>query len=141
MSIAREGEALQAAGGSFKLKLSDPFFIGLAVCAHDNKVSEKALFSNVEITTGKAKSGWKSGFGKHFGDDCDWLQRPAGGVSCPSPLRSTKLVARWENAPIQPGGRMYQLPVRGGGSRRRSIPDSLLAATMTMAFRPMAHSW
>jgi hypothetical protein len=56
MSIARTGEALQPAGGSFKLKLSDPFFIGLAVCAHDNKVLEKALFSSVEITSGKLKA-------------------------------------------------------------------------------------
>ena len=56
MSVARAGEALQPAGGSFKIKLSDPFFVGLAVCAHDNKVVEKALFSNVEITSGKPKA-------------------------------------------------------------------------------------
>src|SRR5437868_9088689 len=51
MSIAREGETLQSAGGSFRIKLSEPFYIGLGVCAHDNNASEKAVFSNVEITT------------------------------------------------------------------------------------------
>jgi TolB protein len=55
MSVARQGEALQAAGGSFKIKLSAPFYIGLGVCAHDNKVLEKATFSNVEITSGKSQ--------------------------------------------------------------------------------------
>src|SRR5207249_4010077 len=53
MSIAREGEPLHAAGGSFKIKLSEPFFVGLGVCAHDNNALEKAVFSNVEIMSGK----------------------------------------------------------------------------------------
>jgi TolB protein len=51
MSIARAGEALQSAGGSFRIKLTEPFYVGLGVCAHDNNTSEKAVFSNVEITT------------------------------------------------------------------------------------------
>ena len=53
MSIAREGETLHTAGGSFKLKFREPFYIGLGVCAHDNNVVEKAAFSNVEIKSGK----------------------------------------------------------------------------------------
>lgn len=56
MSIARAGEALHSAGGMFKLKFSDPFYIGLGVCAHDNNALEAALFSNVEINTGKLQS-------------------------------------------------------------------------------------
>jgi hypothetical protein len=52
MSVAGEGKALQAAGGSFKIKFTEPFFVGLAVCAHNNNSLEKAVFSNVEITTG-----------------------------------------------------------------------------------------
>lgn len=53
MSIACENETLHSAGGSFKIKFSEPFYIGLGVCAHDNAVLEKAIFSNVEIKTGK----------------------------------------------------------------------------------------
>ena len=49
MSVAREGEALQSAGGSFRIRLTEPFYVGLGVCAHDNNVIEKAVFSNVEI--------------------------------------------------------------------------------------------
>jgi Tol biopolymer transport system component len=49
MSIAKAGEPLQSAGGSFRIKLNAPFYIGLGVCAHDNDVIEKAVFSNVEI--------------------------------------------------------------------------------------------
>jgi hypothetical protein len=37
-------------GGPFiRLTLTDPLYIGLAVCAHDDKVQEKAKFSDAEI--------------------------------------------------------------------------------------------
>lgn len=49
MSFAKEGEALQSAGGSFRIKLTGNFYVGLGVCAHDNNALEKAVFSNVEI--------------------------------------------------------------------------------------------
>jgi Tol biopolymer transport system component len=53
MSIAGEGGEMRPAGGSFPLDLTEPFYIGLGVCAHNNEVLEKAMFSNVEITTAK----------------------------------------------------------------------------------------
>ncbi|MFN0124803.1 MAG: TolB family protein [Blastocatellia bacterium] len=49
MSIAKEGEPLQSAGGSFRIRFTEPFYIGLGVCSHDNNVTEKAVFTNVEI--------------------------------------------------------------------------------------------
>jgi dipeptidyl aminopeptidase/acylaminoacyl peptidase len=49
MSIARAGEPLGAAGGSFKIHFQEPFYVGLGVCSHDNRVTEKAVFSNVEL--------------------------------------------------------------------------------------------
>jgi len=42
MSVSRRTEIL-------RLKLKEPFFAGLGVCAHDNSVTEQAIFSNVEI--------------------------------------------------------------------------------------------
>lgn len=52
MSVAGEGEPLRAAGGSFRLRLREPFLVGLVVCAHDDTRSEEAAFSNVAIMTG-----------------------------------------------------------------------------------------
>ena len=52
MSVAPANEKLRPAGGSFKIKFEEPFFIGLGVCSHNNNVSEKAVFSNVEISSG-----------------------------------------------------------------------------------------
>ena len=53
MSVAPAGQPLRSAGGSFRIKLTEPYYIGLGVCAHDNNALEKAVFSNVEITAKK----------------------------------------------------------------------------------------
>jgi len=49
MSVAAEGQPLQPAGGSFRLEFKEPFYVGLAVCAHDDTVTETAEFSHVEL--------------------------------------------------------------------------------------------
>ena len=49
--MAREGEPLHLAGGSMKLSLTEPFYIGLAVCAHDKNAFETAVFSDVQVET------------------------------------------------------------------------------------------
>jgi Tol biopolymer transport system component len=54
MSIGHEGGALHPAGGSFRLVLADPFYVGLGVCAHDNNALEKAVFTNVELASHSA---------------------------------------------------------------------------------------
>ena len=51
MSIANAGGELQTAGGSFRLALKDPFYVGLGVCAHDSNAIERAVFSNVRLET------------------------------------------------------------------------------------------
>ncbi len=54
MSIARAGEELHPAGGTFRLILDEPFYIGFGVCAHNDARSETAIFSNVELKTESA---------------------------------------------------------------------------------------
>jgi TolB protein len=50
MSVAAEGEPLRSGGGSFRISIRDPFYVGLGVCAHDSNALEKAMFTNVEIS-------------------------------------------------------------------------------------------
>ncbi len=52
MLVAGEGEQLRLGGGSKKIAFKEPFYVGIGVCAHDAKVVEKAVFSNVELVTG-----------------------------------------------------------------------------------------
>lgn len=51
MSYAGKDDVLRPAGGSFRLTLQDPFYVGLGVCAHDNEVIERAVFSRVVLSS------------------------------------------------------------------------------------------
>jgi len=51
LSVSKDGAAPHPSGCSFRLHFSDPFYIGLAVCSHDNTAFETAEFSKVEIGT------------------------------------------------------------------------------------------
>lgn len=51
MSVAGEGGELHPSGGSVRIPMEAPFYVGIGVCAHDPKVVEKAVFSNVDLVT------------------------------------------------------------------------------------------
>jgi hypothetical protein len=50
--VAEKGKEF-AKIGSIELKLTGPTYAGLAVCSHDVKVTETAVFSNVTVSEGK----------------------------------------------------------------------------------------
>ncbi len=52
MSLSGAGEPPRFAGGSLRVTMHDPFYVGIGVCSHNKDVLEKAVFSNVELTTG-----------------------------------------------------------------------------------------
>jgi TolB protein len=49
MSVAAAGETLHSAGAMYRIQFKEPFYVGLGVCAHNNKAIEQAVFSNVEL--------------------------------------------------------------------------------------------
>jgi sugar lactone lactonase YvrE len=114
MSIAREREALQAAGGSFRLKFTEPFYLGLGVCAHDNNAIEKAVFSNVEITSGKTKAAGEPVLESTLeiitiaSKDRRVVHRARAHFEAPNWSRDGKSLL------FNQAGRLYQLPVAGG---------------------------
>ena len=52
MYTAGAGGDLRFAGGSMRVKLEEPFYVGIGVCAHDKDASETAVFSKVDLVTG-----------------------------------------------------------------------------------------
>jgi hypothetical protein len=48
--LAAKGEELRFSGAAVRLAFEEPFYVGLGVCAHNKDVTEKAVFSNVELT-------------------------------------------------------------------------------------------
>jgi hypothetical protein len=59
MSVAAAGEDLKPAGGTFRIRFKEPFYVGLAVCAHEVEGLEKAVFSKVEIAPARQSAGVK----------------------------------------------------------------------------------
>jgi len=49
MSLGSADGELHLAGGSTRIALKEPFYVGIGVCIHDKEVLEKAVFSNVEL--------------------------------------------------------------------------------------------
>jgi len=49
--IAGENEDLQFAGGSARVEMHAPFYVGIGVCAHDKDAIVKAAFTNVDLNT------------------------------------------------------------------------------------------
>jgi TolB protein len=49
LSVAYGGEEPHPSGASFKLHLTDPVYVGLAVSAHDDNAFETATFTHVEL--------------------------------------------------------------------------------------------
>jgi Tol biopolymer transport system component len=52
--LAGDGEQLGFAGGSIRLALQEPFYVGIGVCSHEKDAVETAVFSNVELTSSAA---------------------------------------------------------------------------------------
>ncbi|HXK09744.1 MAG TPA: hypothetical protein VMT70_08885 [Vicinamibacteria bacterium] len=117
LSVASEGEPLGPAGGSFRIRLAEPFLVGLGVCAHDDAVSETAVFSNVEMTMGQAKPAGEP-----------VLESTLETISIASKDRRVVRHARehfeapnWsrdgKDLLFNRGGRLYALPAEGGEPR------------------------
>ena len=47
--VAGEGEPLHFSGGSMRIHMSEPFYVGLAVCAHNKDQVATAEFSKVDV--------------------------------------------------------------------------------------------
>jgi len=56
LSVATPGADLHPSGASIEIALKSPFYIGLAVSAHDDAAFESAVFSKVEIGAASALS-------------------------------------------------------------------------------------
>jgi len=50
--VAAEGQELHFSGGSMRVPMHDPFYVGIGVCSHNKDTVEKAVFSNVDLTIG-----------------------------------------------------------------------------------------
>jgi hypothetical protein len=118
LSVAAEGEPLRSAGGSFKIRFTGPFLVGLGVCAHDDAASETAVFSNVELTAGLPSRGGEPVLESTLetiaidSKDRRVVRTAVEHFEAPNWSRDGKELV------YNSGGLLYAIPVAGGEPRR-----------------------
>ncbi len=116
ISVAAAGAPLQSAGGSLRLAFTEPFYVGLAVCAHDNNALEKAVFANVDLAPaprpGSPPSGAQSALEVLSLDSRDRrvVYHTDGRIEAPNWSRDGRFLI------FNREGRLYRLPADGGGA-------------------------
>jgi hypothetical protein len=58
--VAGEGEDFHFSGGSVRVRMTEPFYVGLAVCAHNKDRVETAEFTNVDLAPAPQSSAAKT---------------------------------------------------------------------------------
>jgi TolB protein len=102
-------------GGPFiRLTFTDPLYIGLAVCAHDDKVLARAKFSDADLRHKEAQAGSKPGLHCTLetvpiaSRDRRVVYHTLDHIEAPNWSRDGKQLL------FNSGGRIYRLPVVGG---------------------------
>ena len=114
MLVAGEGEQLRLGGGSKRIQLKEPFYVGIGVCAHDPKVVEKAVFSNVELVTGPPAKSKKPALYSTLEvvpvstTDCRTVWVGPGRIESPNWTKDGATIVYNSN------GRIYRVPAAGG---------------------------
>ena len=49
MYLGSEGGSSKYSGAAVRIAFEEPFYVGIGVCSHNKDVTEKAVFSNVEL--------------------------------------------------------------------------------------------
>jgi TolB protein len=116
MWLAPAGGELKPAGGYLPVSFKGKFYVGLGVCAHDNKTIEQAVFSNVELKP--VSSGVTTANGTILestletvavaSTDRSIIYRTRDHIEAPNWSRDGKYFLFNSN------GRIYKLPARGG---------------------------
>jgi len=114
MWLAAAGEDLKSAGGYLRIPLEGEFYVGLGVCAHDNKAIEQAVFSKVELATISTPADAKTNLECTLetvvvaSTDRQVVYRTREHIEAPNWSRDGKFFL------FNGNGRIYKLPVTGG---------------------------
>jgi WD40 repeat protein len=114
MWLAAPGEDLKPAGGYLRIPFEGEFYVGLGVCAHNNKAIEQAVFSNVKLTPVSTLANAKPILESTLetiavaSADRRVIYRTRDHIEAPNWSRDGKFFL------FNGNGRIYRLPVTGG---------------------------
>jgi len=105
-------------GAFVRMRFSDPVYVGLGVCAHDDKVIEQARFSEVQLRSGESPAAGKPVV------HCALETVPVGSKDRRAIYHSSDLIEapNWSKdghyLVFNSGGHLYRVPVTGGKPER-----------------------
>jgi Tol biopolymer transport system component len=118
-SVAGPDGVLHHAGGSFRIPFQAPYLVGLALSAHNNAVTETAVFSNVELSVPQLAYVPDTGYAAQVEASLETIE--VGGA------RSRRVVRQFDSKIEAPnwsrdgkeliynsGGKIWRVPVEGG---------------------------
>jgi len=114
LSVAAAGETLHPTGAAFRLPMQDPYYVGLAVCSHDDNAATTAELSHVQLTSLPSVSGPPTDGGSTLevvpigSKDRRVVYYTDEHLEAPNWTRDGK------NFIFNKRGRLYELPVTGG---------------------------
>jgi TolB protein len=114
MSVAPADQTLRPAGGTFRIRFKEPFYVGLGVCAHEVDGLEKAVFSKVEILPVSHAPAVKPGLASTLetvsiaSKDRRVVYHVDGRIEAPNWTPDGKSLI------FNRGGRLYRIPISGG---------------------------
>jgi len=108
MSLAGDDGVLHPSGSSARLAFKGPFYIGLGVCAHDEKAFETAVFSNVVMGPPSVATVRSS---------LEYVKIPSGDRVCVHPSPGLITAAGWAadgSLNFTQDARNFRVPLLGG---------------------------
>jgi Tol biopolymer transport system component len=114
MHLAAAGEELKFSGAAERISFEEPFYLGLGVCAHNKDVTERAVFSNVELTTEFPAPQSKAVlYGTLETQSMSSTDRRVALVT-PNRIEAPNWLADGRTLIYNSGGRIYRVPASGG---------------------------
>lgn len=113
MYLAVRNEELRFSGAAVRMVFEEPFYVGIGVCAHNKDVVEKAVFSNVELTTKLPAAGKPLLYSTLETQSLPSTDRRVV-LATPSRIEAPNWLRDGKSLIYNSGGRIYRIAAAGG---------------------------
>ncbi len=118
LSYAGEDGAWHAGGGNFRIKFPETFLVGLGICAHDNAVTETAVFSEVSIDSVSMAPVTETGYPAGVDTTLEILEIASGNRQAIYTSETKFEAPNWSRDGsfllFNGGGKIWKIPAGGG---------------------------
>jgi TolB protein len=111
---AADGTDLTFSGAATRIEFAEPFYVGLAVCAHNKDVVESAVFSNVDVGERKAPEGRRGTLYSVLETQAIASTDRRVTLVTPARIEAPNWLKDGKTLIYNAGGKIYRVPADGG---------------------------